>query len=222
VYPNIKNEKTPFSPLLFLDALFILCYSYFQNERPKRPLIQGVQIMNRKRKIAVRSKLISALESAVSSLYHNASIHWPKRSQLPSDINDYLSDEEQWNLASETLSFTLDNINSSNGEGPYIEDYVAKRYGEVYTYGRCGATCAPSSWVRTHGGSSFSIFQPETDEMSRAQIIELTNDINAWNALVTAECSSDSVVSILEYPYSEAKAEAGEALIGKVSALVTI
>lgn len=176
--------------------------------------------MNRKRKAFIRQRLVSHLETAFQNTYHNATLgQWPDFK----DCKDFFSSELQWEILQDHFSWIIDEINDTRGtEHDYIEQYIARDYGKVYTYGRGGRTVAPESWIHTMGGSGFNISMPETDDLSRASIITLTFDIEAWNAYVKAECSSESISEILGQAYADAKEANEEELKEKLTHLVTI
>jgi hypothetical protein len=178
--------------------------------------------MNKKRKAAIRGMLVRNLEACAKEIYHNATIRWPSADKLPKDIGEYLSEERQWEEVQFALCARLNDVNAGIGDKEYIEGYIAEKYGEVYTYGRGGRTCAPHRWVIGRGGSSFSISSFPLEDRPRRDIIKVTQDILRWNMYVAAECSADAIVNILSHPYQEAKGAAAEELIGKVEALIQI
>jgi hypothetical protein len=175
----------------------------------------------RPRKATQRQLIIDRMEKAFQSLYHNATINAYRI--LPDDAEEYLSSESQWEILQEHFSWELSEINDTRGhDHDYIEQYIARDYGKVYCYGRCGATCAPSAWVSIHGGSSFSIDVPDSSDLSRFAILRRALDCERWNACVKAACSKESIYDILFNVYEDAKAEALEVLKLKVEALITI
>ena len=175
--------------------------------------------MDRKRKAAQREIIARRLESAFEDIYHNATLGCPRG--LPADYSEYVHDD--WDILSEHFGFILSEINDMRwGEPEHVEGYIAEKYGKVYTYGRGGATCAPDSWVKMHGGSSFNVYAPVTEDMGRPAMISLLLDVERWNEYVKAECSAEAVKDILMDAYDQAVESAKEALAARVEALVRI
>lgn len=176
--------------------------------------------MNRKRKAFIRQRLVSRLETAFQNIYHNATLGYWK---APEDCKDFFSSELQWEILQDHFSWIVDEINDTSGhDHDYIEQYIARDYGKVYTYGRGGRTCAPKSWIHTGGGSTFNVSMPETDDLSRTAILRLALDVEAWNEYVKAECSSENIAEILGQAYADAKEANEEELKEKLTHLVTI
>jgi hypothetical protein len=176
--------------------------------------------MSRKRKIAQRALIVSRMERAFVAVYHNATIH--AYGAGPKDIEEYLSDDKQWEELSFHFSSLIDDVNGNAKykEHGYIDQYIAREYGVVCTYGRGGATCAPEQWMSRRNSSSAAI--PVTDDMGRPAILKLALDVEDWNDYVKAECSKESIDYVLRYAYDQAKESAMEELAEKVERLVRI
>ena len=137
-----------------------------------------------------KARLLDLLNRELQDLHHNAELGWVKEwSDLPEALQEAIQERE-----AERYSWELQEINDTRypSEGDYIEQRIARDYGEVCTYGRSGATCAPSAWVRTHGGSSFSIIEVDVEEITFGAVFALFRDVRDWNAYVKAECSAES------------------------------
>jgi len=110
---------------------------------------------------------------------------------------------QAWNLYVEA---ELSDINGRMGDPHYIEGYIAARYGNVYCWGRQGATCAPKGWIREGGGSSFNVKRPEDlmEGRGRAEGWRLLADMRVWNEYVKAFCSRENVLEIVMPDVEEA------------------
>jgi len=171
----------------------------------------------RERKAGQYSALMNALESERDKTYHNAHVYWPYEG-IPDGMEDVAW--EAWNLY---VSDSLQDLNHGAYDNEYIEGYIAERYGKVYTWGRGGRTCAPSSWIRQNGGSSFNVKGPEDlmDGRSRAEGWRLLADMKAWNDYVASFCSKANILEVIRDSLDEAMEEERKAAL-ELARMLTI
>ena len=159
--------------------------------------------MSRKeRKAAQHQALIDALDAEAAKIRHNAEVQFPYE-KIPKGLEDYA-----WGVFQDYASDVIRDIDESRYDSGYIEGYIAKRYGKVYTWGRNGATCAPLSWIREGGGLSYSAKRGEDlmDGRSRAYGWRLLADMRAWNEYVAGFCSKENILEVV-MPQIEEKLE---------------
>lgn len=173
--------------------------------------------MSRKeRKAAQYQALIAALDAEMDKIRHNAEVRFPYE-KIPKGLGDYARD-----LFQEYAGWEIDDINNSMGDPHYIEGYIAKRYGKVYCWGRSGATCAPRSWIREGGGSSYSARYGDDlmDGKGRAEGWRLLADMRAWNEYVASFCSKENILEMVR-PQIEEKIEEQEEEARALARLLT-
>jgi len=160
--------------------------------------------MSRKaRKAAQYDALLAALEAEGKRLYHNATLSWPDN-----DIPDGMEDVA-WGAWNCYADLSTDDINHGRYDSGFIESYIASRYGNVYTWGRGGRTCAPEGWIRQNGGSSFNVKGPEylMEDKTRAEGWQLLADMKEWNDYVTSFCSRANILEVIRDSLDEAMEE---------------
>jgi hypothetical protein len=99
-------------------------------------------------------------------------------------------------------------IHCTRDESPedacYDRPFRILDYGKLYQWGRGGATLAPDSLIRTHGGSSFSIKKSDhLDGDGINRIVDTILILEAFNAYVNLVCSKKAVQDC----YNEAESE---------------
>ena len=159
--------------------------------------------MSRKeRRAAQYQALIAALDAERDKIRHNAEVRFPYE-KIPKGLEYYA-----WDLFQECAVWEIDDINKSRGDPHYIEGYVARLYGPVSCYGRGGATCAPRSWIREGGGSSYCAASAEAlaEVRTRAEGWQLLADMRAWNEHVASFCSNENILEMVR-PQIEEKIE---------------
>lgn len=137
------------------------------------------------------SKLITALESELENLYHNATL-----SGKLSCESDFECDLVQDLINQECLDAIADL--------KYTYPEILK-YGEVYQWGRGGRTVAPQNLIKQKGGSSFSIRKIEDLDLSAIELRRLYKTLIKFNRLVSEFCSSitDSTIEFVRESYAE-------------------
>ena len=152
------------------------------------------------------SWLLDALEEERQRTYHNAHVYWPYE-KIPDGMEDLAW--EAWNFYVED---TLHDLNHGDCDSHYIEGYIADRYGKVYTWGRSGATCAPSDWIRMGGGSSFNVMNASDlmEGKGRAEGWRLLADMRSWNEYVAVFCGKENILEVIMPAVEDAMEEKKE------------
>ena len=144
------------------------------------------------RKALQREALRRRLDAALRAVYHNATL-----GRIPLVPQPW--EDEEWDELSFYYSSVIEDLKRGYILG--FEDFCGK-YGDVFTYGRGGRTCAPCSWIRCRGGSSFSVRDAEdiigSVEPSFGVLAALVQDVEAWNAFVGASCAASNIEAVLE------------------------
>jgi hypothetical protein len=132
------------------------------------------------------------LQAQLDNLYHNATIRAGKL-KTESDYESDLLEE----FIRDTVSQTIDDI-------PYSHPEIAK-YGEVYTWGRSGATLAPESLIVQKGGGSFRIITVDELDMSTQEKKKLIKVLKEFNESVQLFCTtiSDETLEYIRSEYAE-------------------
>lgn len=141
-------------------------------------------------------ELNEQLQNELDNMYHNATI---MRGKLTTE-SDYETDLVQ--------EFINDECSRAVSDLKYSLPDILK-YGEVYTWGRSGATLAPEGLIEQRGGGSFRIKKAEDLELTVAQKRHLLKTLVEFNKLVRVFCSevSDDMIMHVRECYGEEIAE---------------
>lgn len=142
------------------------------------------------------NKLSEQLQNELDNMYHNATI---RQGKLTTE-SDYETDLVQ--------EFINDECSRAINDIKYSFPAILK-YGEVYAWGRSGATLAPESLIDQKGGGSFRIKKAEDLELTVSQKRHLLKTLVKFNKLVRSFCSevSDDMIMHVRECYGEEIAE---------------
>lgn len=138
------------------------------------------------------SKLNEQLQNELDNLYHNAII---SASKLRTE-SDYEAD-----LLEE---FIQDTVRTAIEDIPYSHPEIAK-YGEVYQWGRSGATLAPEGLIQQKGGSQFRIKTVDELELSNPGKKVLLKALIEFNESVKMFCATigDETLEYIRSEYAD-------------------
>jgi len=173
-------------------------------------------------KITRRYALLTRARTAVENMYHNATLHFPSgTSDAHYELFQEMCSDEIQHLngggaygAPQSMREHFMSTHKSTAAGRYAyakyqrtkaleqERYARHEriteYGKLYTWGRSGATLAPSDLVRRRGGSSFSLSCEGFEHMNQGQLTRMTLTVEAFNRYVAQWCSETNVAFMLD------------------------
>lgn len=132
------------------------------------------------------------LQNELDNLYHNATIRAGKL-RTESDYEADLLEE-----------FLQDTVRTAIEDIPYSYPEIAK-YGEMYQWGRSGATLAPEGLIQQEGGSRFRIKTVDELELSTSDKKELLKALKEFNKSVKMFCTTirDETLEYIRSEYAD-------------------
>jgi len=156
--------------------------------------------------------VIDRLNSALKSLYHNATPNYPNaqndyEAQLiqdwfqdaASDEIDYINDGGANGTGTSTADFVASKFKTVKAQSMARKFYIKKvaserasyapwenvrKYGELFQHGRGGRTLAPESLVKSHG-ASFTVKTVDDLDLNMSSMIELILILESFNSHVS-------------------------------------
>lgn len=96
-------------------------------------------------------------------------------------------------------------IRKYNCDLKYVRACEIVQYGKVYSWGRGGRTVAPIDMISRRGGSSYSIKQFDTEDMSLEKMVDMILVVEAfneyvreWNESIPAMWADDCMEKMIE------------------------
>lgn len=187
------------------------------------------------------SRIINALNSELQNLYHNARMNYPcnecdECEKLGFNTYEYLSECASFEIQHLNDYASCGNIPYGNYEHnkdlhPYAKRMKNREYyrdlrhnpesqisdcGNLYTWGRMGATLAPNNLINARGGSRFSIKQFDLDDLNAESATDMLRIVSAFNSYVGSWCSEEN----LSYMLKEGLKEKAQSLRDSLKALI--
>lgn len=135
--------------------------------------------------------LIDKLNDEIQNMYHNARWDWVEcESDYESDLLESILNEE--------ASMDIQDLN----EG--LSDIDMQDLGQVYSWGRSGATLAPEKLIKMKGGSLFAFIDALELDYTYEEMSSLLIKLTEFNRLVREYCKNKPN-GVLEYIRQEYK-----------------
>lgn len=147
------------------------------------------------------AKLYDRLDEALQNMYHNATVHIPFDLDLENNEFDYLLEDGSHAIADLQNALKTEDkhwkkqikLGFTDNERYFWLVQRIVEYGTIYSYGRSGATLAPNHLVSTRGGSSFRIKDSSDLELTRQEVTDLIQILEAFNKYVRDWNSAENV-----------------------------